>query len=203
MHKSSQASLVEGGVAGSVDIITRRPLDFDEQFTVGGSVGGVYADLPDETDPQIHGLFNWKNDSDNFGVLLQGFSEERHLRRDGVEILGYRTIAPGSTVALQQPGSFGHRVSEDDRRRVLRTGAQAHGRPHRSRVPPNDDLRLDLQDFISELEATNYNRNYLLWRVNVVNNGAGQAPDPGYVVRNNTLVQRFLPGGALRGASAA
>ena len=28
VHKSSQASLVEGGVAGSVDIITRRPLDF-------------------------------------------------------------------------------------------------------------------------------------------------------------------------------
>ncbi len=28
VHKSSQASLVEGGVAGSVDIITRKPLDF-------------------------------------------------------------------------------------------------------------------------------------------------------------------------------
>ena len=32
VHKSSEASLVEGGVAGSVDIITRRPLDFKNPF---------------------------------------------------------------------------------------------------------------------------------------------------------------------------
>ena len=39
VHKSSHASLVEGGVAGSVDIITRRPLDFSEQMTISGSIG--------------------------------------------------------------------------------------------------------------------------------------------------------------------
>ena len=188
VHKSSQASLVEGGVAGSVDIITRRPLDFDEQFTVGGSVGAVYADLPDDSDPQISALFNWKNDSDTFGVLLQGFSEERHLRRDGVEILGYRTITPGSPVALSNPDlsgveyprMIGAAFFEQERKR---TGGLID-----LEFRPNDDLRLDLQGFISELEATNYNRNYLLWGVNVLNDGLGQAPDPGYTVRNNTLV---------------
>ena len=30
---------------------------------------------------------------------------------------------------------------------------------------PTDDLRLDLQYFMSDLDATNYNRNYLLWGV--------------------------------------
>ena len=40
VHKSSQASLVEGGVAGSVNIITRKPLDFADQFTFERSVGG-------------------------------------------------------------------------------------------------------------------------------------------------------------------
>ena len=39
VHKSSQASLVEGGVAGSVDIVTRKPLDFADDFTFGGSAG--------------------------------------------------------------------------------------------------------------------------------------------------------------------
>src|SRR3984957_6567201 len=53
VHKSSQASLVEGGVAGSVDIITRRPLDLDKPFTVEASAGAVYADLPKKTDPQF------------------------------------------------------------------------------------------------------------------------------------------------------
>ena len=33
VHKTSQAKLPEGGVTGTVDIITRKPLDFAEQFT--------------------------------------------------------------------------------------------------------------------------------------------------------------------------
>lgn len=188
VHKSSQASLVEGGVAGSVDIITPRPLDFKEQFTFSMSAGAVYADLPDETDPQLSALFNWKNDTNTFGVLLQGFSEERHLRRDGVELLGYETIAPGSTIATSNPdlsGVFypvliGAALFEQERKR---TGALVD-----VEFRPNDDLRFDAQFFTSDLEATNYNRNYLLWGSRILGAGNGQAPDAGYVVRNNTLI---------------
>src|SRR5215471_13651213 len=44
VEKSSQADLVEGGVAGSVNIITRKPLDdFRDPFTVQASAGAVYA----------------------------------------------------------------------------------------------------------------------------------------------------------------
>ena len=96
VQKSSQASLVEGGVAGSIDIITRKPLDFSDPFTLQGSVGAVYAEIPDKTDGQYSLLGNWKNDANTFGVMLQGFWETRHLRRDGVEVLGYETIAPGT-----------------------------------------------------------------------------------------------------------
>jgi iron complex outermembrane recepter protein len=103
VHKSSQASLVEGGVAGSVDIITRKPLDFDKPLTLQASVGAVYAEKPDKTDGQYSLLGNWKNDAGTFGVLLQGFLEKRHLRRDGVEVLGYEQIAPGSAIATAHP----------------------------------------------------------------------------------------------------
>src|SRR5688572_27560841 len=89
VNKSSMASLVEGGTAGSVNIVTRRPLDFRESFTFMGSVGAVYSDLPSDFQPQLSALVGWKNDSQTFGILVQGFSEERSLRRDGVEILGY------------------------------------------------------------------------------------------------------------------
>jgi iron complex outermembrane recepter protein len=37
VHKSAQAYLVEGGVAGSVDIITRKPLDFRKPLTLTAS----------------------------------------------------------------------------------------------------------------------------------------------------------------------
>ena len=63
VHKSSQASLVEGGVAGSVDIITRKPLEFAENFTAEASIGAVYSDLPSETEPQFSGLLNWKRET--------------------------------------------------------------------------------------------------------------------------------------------
>src|SRR5580698_1968471 len=73
VHKSSEASLVEGGVAGSVDIITRKPLDagFGKPLTLEASVGAVYADLPSKTDPQANALLNWQDSDKNFGVLLQ------------------------------------------------------------------------------------------------------------------------------------
>src|SRR5258708_2268342 len=93
VEKSSSASLVEGGVAGSVDIITRKPLDFSKPFTLEASAGAVYADLPSKTDPQVSALGAFKNDAGNFGVMVQLFSEKRHLRRDGIEVLGYDTIA--------------------------------------------------------------------------------------------------------------
>jgi iron complex outermembrane receptor protein len=91
VEKSSSASLIEGGVAGSVDIITRKPLDFTKDLTLEASAGAVYADLPQKTDGQYSGLANYKNDAGNFGVMAQLFSETRDLRRDGVEILGYDT----------------------------------------------------------------------------------------------------------------
>src|SRR6187401_3303782 len=51
VHNSSQASLVEGGVAGSVDIRTRRPLGFKDELTFNLSAGAVYAEQPDQFDP--------------------------------------------------------------------------------------------------------------------------------------------------------
>src|SRR5262249_10277896 len=100
VHKSSQASLVEGGVAGSVDIVTRKPLDFSKPLTLQASAGAVYAQLPGKTEGQFSVLGDWKNDAGTFGVLLQGFYEARDLRRDGTEVLGYEQIKAGSAVAL-------------------------------------------------------------------------------------------------------
>ena len=54
---------------------------------------------------------------------------------------------------------------------------------------PTDELTLDLSAFSSKLIASNYNRNYLMWSTHFVNFGAGQAPDPGYVVQDNTLTK--------------
>jgi iron complex outermembrane receptor protein len=194
VHKSSQASLVEGGVAGSVDIVTRKPLDFANPFTLQGSVGAVYAELPDKSDGTYSLLGSWKNDENTFGVMLQGFWETRHLRRDGVEVLGYETIAPGSAIAISNPdlagvmypGLIGAAFFEQERERK--------GGLVDFQFRPSEELSFNLTGFVSKLDAGNYNRNYLEWLTSFVASGMGQAPDPGYVVRNNTLVQANFTG---------
>ncbi len=194
IHKSSEASLIEGGVAGSVDIITRKPLDFRKPLTLEASVGAVHATLPNKTDPQVSALMNWKNDTNTIGVLLQGFSEKRHLRRDGVELLRYELIAPGSAVALAHPdltgvyypGLLGVALFEQERKR--------DGGLIDVQIKASNELTLDFSAFSSKLNASNYNRNYLQWGSHFINGGAGQSPDSGYVVRNGTLVQANFTG---------
>ena len=105
VHKSATADLVEGGVAGAVDMITRRPLDFKKLLTVEGTIQAIYSDLPAKTDPQPNALIAWKNDASTFGALVQAFSETRHERRDGQEIFGYGAIDPTWAAAVGDPTS--------------------------------------------------------------------------------------------------
>src|SRR5690606_34813631 len=103
VHKSSEARLVEGGAAGTVDIRTRRPLEFAQPVTVQGSVGGVYSDLPGDTKPQFSGLFNYRNDASTFGVMAQAFYEKRSLQRNGQEILGLNQLQSTDAIVAAHP----------------------------------------------------------------------------------------------------
>jgi iron complex outermembrane recepter protein len=197
VRKSSEAKLVEGGAVGSIDIITRNPLNFDPGFSIFGSVGAVYAELPGKTDPQISVLGNWKNDDGSFGMTVQAFREERHLRRDGQELLGYEAIGPNTAAAVADPslvGVFfptlvGSALFEQERKR---TGGMIT-----FQFRPSDNTEFEANYFRSDMEADNYNRNYMLWGSRIINGtdgSNGQVPLPGYVVRNNTLVQAdFAP----------
>ena len=195
VQKSSEADLVEGGVAGTVDIVTRKPLqDFKQPLTLQVSAGAVYADLPSKGSPQFSGLANWKNDDSTFGTLVQGFYEDRYLRRDGTEILGYDQIAPGTAVAKADPNLsnvwyphlIGSALFTQERKR--------YGGLLNMQFKPSDAVNFDLSGFYAKLEAPNYNRNYLMWATHFVNAGLGQAPNPGYVVQNNTLTNATFSG---------
>ena len=190
VRKSATADLVEGGVAGAVDIITRRPLQFSKQVTVEASAGAVYADLPKKTDPQVSGLINWKNDAGTAGVMVQGFYEKRHLRRDGQEILSYGTIAATNPIAIARPdlrgvafpGLIGSALFEQERERK--------GGLIDVQVKPAANLELDFSAFQSRMDATNYNRNWMMWGSRIINEG--RIPSS-YTVRNGTLVAATWP----------
>jgi iron complex outermembrane receptor protein len=190
IRKSATADLVEGGVAGAVDIITRKPLQFTRQVTLEGAVGAVYADLPKEWDPQFNALINWKNDAGTMGVMGQAFYEKRHLRRDGQEILSYGTIAAANPIAIAHPdlagvavpGLIGSALFEQERERK--------GGLIDIQVRPSADFEFDLSAFNSKMDATNYNRNFMVWGSRIVNEG--RLPSS-YTVRNGTLVSAVWP----------
>ena len=139
-------------------------------------------------------LGNWKNDAGTAGVLVQIFSEKRSLRRDGQEILGYGQISPTSALAIARPDLanvyyptlIGSALFEQERER---TGGMID-----VQVRPTEDLELDFTAFTSELEATNYNRNWMFWGNRVI--GGDNRIPTSYRVQNGTLVEAVFANAA-------
>lgn len=178
VRKSAEASLVEGGTTGSIDIRTRNPLDFDRGVGFSANLGLVRADLAKKNDPQVAGLLSFVNEDKSFGLYAQFFSEKRSLRRDGIEILGYEKIVaadakgnPNPFVAAfpemagkWAPTLIGAAFFEQTRKR--------EGGLVKAQFRPSRDLSLMATVFSSELEANNYNRNYMLWGTRLMNGWA-------------------------------
>lgn len=208
VQKSQQADMVEGGVAGSVNIETRKPLDFKKPLTAEVSLQAIYADLPKKTDPQVNGLVNWKNDTNTLGVLVQVFSETRHERRDGQEFYGYTPIAANSNAALAHPDLANVLAPNGISASLFEQTRKRTGGAFDVQLKPNSDLTLDFNGFSSKLDAANYNRSFynnIASNINATdpNSGAAVGVVPTqYVVRNGTLVSANIPASQYPAASA-
>ena len=56
VHKSAQADRIEGGAAGTVDIQTRKPLEFKQSLTTSLSAEAAYSTAAKSTDPAVTAL---------------------------------------------------------------------------------------------------------------------------------------------------
>ena len=186
VQKSATADLVEGGVSGAINVITRRPLDFRQQLTVEGSVQANYNDLSDKAEPHLSGLVNWKNASNTAGFLLQAFSEKAAVRRDGQEILVYTPISATSAAALANPQLAGVLVPTFIGATLFEQEKKRAGGAFDVEVRPSSALTLDVNGFYSELKAPHQNTNWLAAPANSIN-GSNLVPLTS-TVRNNTLV---------------
>ncbi len=195
VNKSSQAKLQDGGTTGTVNIITRKPLEFSKPFTAEGSIGAVRSDLAKSTDPQYSALFNYKNDEGTFGVMVQGFSQKRELRREAQEIPGgFFKIGAGDPVAKTNPDLIGVNVPGLLGSTLFEQTRERKGGLVSLQFKPSDSLTLGLNGFSSELKANNYNRNFMMFGNSFAKS---QAPDPGYVVKDGVLTNatyRGVPG---------
>jgi iron complex outermembrane recepter protein len=192
VHKSSQAKLQDGGTTGSINIITRKPLQFADRITAEASIGVVNAEQADSTDPQLSGLFNYKNDAGTFGVMVQAFSQKRELRREAQEIPGgFFQIADTDPVAATNPDLVGVWVPGLLGSTLFEQTRERKGGLIEVQFKPNENLLLGLSGFRSDMDANNYNRNFMMWGGSFAR---AQAPDAGYVVRDGVLAQATYTG---------
>lgn len=166
VYKSQDASMLEGGVAGSVDIETRHPFDFRRGFSGAATAGAVYSDLPGKADPQANVILNWNDGS--FGVMALGFYEKTAIRRDGEEVLGYTSVDSATAAAWQAanpslPNASGAQLPlEIGQALFLQTQKRAGGLID-LQMRANDSFTLDLTAFYSHLDADNVNDNFMWW----------------------------------------
>ena len=71
VYKSTDATMITGGIAGTVDIRTFRPFDFDG-FKLGGTLTETHSKYGGKTDPSASVLISnrWSTDIGEFGALL-------------------------------------------------------------------------------------------------------------------------------------
>ena len=135
VYKSSQANIVEGGIGGTVIVNTRKPLDLDAN-SIFGSVKSDYGTISEENDPELSGLYSWKNDEETFGALVALAYSETNYQRNGIEsLLGWGDIVPSTFQQARE-------------RTALNAAFQFR---------PNDALELGLNIMSLELEADNTN----------------------------------------------
>ena len=83
--KNQTADLISGGIAGTVNLVTRKPFDSDKQMFAFNTKAN-YGDYRKEVTPSFSGLFSdtWDTSAGKFGFLVAASTSEYQSRGDGV-----------------------------------------------------------------------------------------------------------------------
>ncbi|KXI27076.1 TonB-dependent receptor [Paraglaciecola hydrolytica] len=107
VYKNQTADMIEGGIAGTVSLRTRKPFDSEGQkFSVSADM--TWGDLVKEATPTVSALYsnNWKTDAGKFGVLFNiadsTLKASNHQMRSST--YAFRALAPRTTNNYSWPG---------------------------------------------------------------------------------------------------
>ena len=154
VFKSPTADLEEGGIGGTVNVLTRKPLDIDP-LVAALSIEGTYTERADALDPQVSGVFSWSNEAGTFGILAAGVFQQREIRRDGIEVLGYDPGLDPTGQGRQLPVLIGSALFLQQRERI--------GGNLEIQFRPSDDLEFGISGLWTRFNANNTNYNFLAW----------------------------------------
>lgn len=174
VYKTSQADIVDGGLAGTINVTTRKPLAAKEKISGVASVGASYVTLPGKTAPDLDALVNWKNDANTFGFFVQGFANKRYIRRDSVSRLAYGTSSGWDVIntttmkGITDASLAGTGLKASDLNGVRMPGSMStefvegvrdrKGGMISLQFKPNQDIDVSLTGFHAKMDTNNYGR---------------------------------------------
>jgi len=87
VFKNVTADMVEGAIAGTVNLVTRKPLD-TAGLKIAGTIGANYGDLREEWSPEFSGLISnsWETAAGSFGLQFGYAYSELKSRTDASQI---------------------------------------------------------------------------------------------------------------------
>ncbi|WP_230291995.1 TonB-dependent receptor [Croceicoccus sp. Ery5] len=141
--KSVTPDMTEGGLGGTVRIITRRPFDGADDSYLAGSAQGIYSKIGDTIDPKLALIGSKRFADDTMGVLLSATYERRRIETHASRTTGWRQITDPATNEPYDLDGNGNadffpeipRYSQDalDTKRIGLNGVFEY--------QPNDDIR--------------------------------------------------------------
>lgn len=104
--KNQTANLISGGIAGTVNLITRKPFDSDERL-LSFNAKANYGDFREEVTPSFSALFadSWETSAGKFGFLVAGSQSEYKTRGDGVGLGNYHSRGLLDTFSYDEWGT--------------------------------------------------------------------------------------------------
>ncbi|WP_457356344.1 TonB-dependent receptor [Roseateles sp. P5_D6] len=174
VYKTSQANILDGGLAGTINVTTRKPLDNPKGFSGVVSAGAVYADLPGKTSPQLNASLNWKNEDSTLGFIGQVFAEKRYIRRDTASRFAYGAnsgwdqINTATMLGITDASLAGTPYKAADLNGVRLPGSMStefvegvrdrKGGMFSGQLKPTSNTEVGLTGFYSKMNAANFGR---------------------------------------------
>lgn len=121
VFKSPTASLQQAGLSGTVDLLTRRPMDLKRGLTLAAAAEGQYGDRTEKWNPSANGLVAYHGE--RFGVLVSAAYSDLTLANSfrGLQDYGVALNNEGGSATNQ--GAFAVGNNGVSRGRPVRNGA--------------------------------------------------------------------------------
>ena len=183
-YKDQSADMIEGGISGTVNLVSRMPFDKDGRV-ISASLNEEYGDLAQKMAPSFFGLYsdNWDTSIGKVGILIAGNHSQEWTRGDGSQVAAYgasnNTVVPGKTVYVP--------VGPDVRSDLY--DYQKMSWDATAQWQSRDKSMLATFSFIRSEADTSWSEHDVQIEADVVNGGGAIPPVPGSGISGN----RFSP----------